>query len=127
MMKPIAFPIKRTDAGAHTESLDLPGPRIWTPKHLAEFLGVSVSWVYKRTQNDAEDPIPRVLGGAVCALIRTHRHFKNGCSASLAMPLTRVSMMNRVAAGIERGSQQPHQMPLVAVLRRDEGGGHSTG
>ncbi|MFL6213612.1 MAG: hypothetical protein ACJ74J_06915 [Blastocatellia bacterium] len=60
MMKPIAFPIKRTDAGAHTESLDLPGPRIWTPKHLADFLGVSVSWVYKRTEAAADDPIPRV-------------------------------------------------------------------
>jgi hypothetical protein len=62
-MSTIAFPIKRTDAGAHTPPpLDLPGPRIWTLKHLADFLGVSVSWVYKRTASDAEDPIPRVQG-----------------------------------------------------------------
>lgn len=62
-MGTVAFPIKRTAAGEpKQQSLDLPRPRIWTPKHLAEFLGVSVSWVYKRTQNEAEDPIPRVLG-----------------------------------------------------------------
>jgi hypothetical protein len=43
-------------------ALNLPGPRVWEPKHLAEFLGVSVSWVYKRTQKTAEAPIPRVPG-----------------------------------------------------------------
>ena len=43
-------------------TLNLPEPRVWEPKHLAEFLGVSVSWVYKRTQKTAEDPIPRVPG-----------------------------------------------------------------
>jgi hypothetical protein len=42
--------------------LNLPEPRIWTPHHLAEFLGVSTSWVLKRTQAKAEDPIPRVPG-----------------------------------------------------------------
>jgi predicted DNA-binding transcriptional regulator AlpA len=42
--------------------LNLPSPRIWTPQHLAEFLGMSKHWVYKRTQEDAEDPIPRVPG-----------------------------------------------------------------
>lgn len=62
-MKPIAFPIKRNDLGDHVASLlDLPTPRIWTPKHLAEFLRVSVYWVYKRTESSAEDPIPRVAG-----------------------------------------------------------------
>jgi hypothetical protein len=43
-------------------SLNLPPPRVWTPQHLAEFLGVSKSWVSKRTQAKAEDPIPRVPG-----------------------------------------------------------------
>jgi hypothetical protein len=43
-------------------ALNLPPPRVWGPKHLADFLGVSVSWVHKRTQANAEDPIPRVLG-----------------------------------------------------------------
>src|SRR5215470_17277334 len=42
--------------------LNLPTPRIWTPKHLAEFVSVSVSWVYKRTELRAADPIPRVPG-----------------------------------------------------------------
>ena len=42
--------------------LNLPAPRIWDGKRLAEFLGVSLSWVYKRTGEDAEDPIPRIPG-----------------------------------------------------------------
>lgn len=45
-----------------SEELSLPGPRVWTPKQLAEFLRVSVSWIYKRTEAGAEDPIPRVAG-----------------------------------------------------------------
>ena|ERR1051325_11486089 len=58
------IPIKRTDVvGTHVEPpLELPAPRVWTPKHLADFLGVSVSWVYKRTEAAADDPIPRVAG-----------------------------------------------------------------
>jgi hypothetical protein len=43
-------------------AMDLPEPRVWTPKHLADFLGVSVSWVHKRTMANAEDPIPRIKG-----------------------------------------------------------------
>jgi hypothetical protein len=43
-------------------ALNLPEPRIWTRRHLANFLGVSTSWVYKRTMANAEDPIPRVVG-----------------------------------------------------------------
>jgi hypothetical protein len=43
-------------------ALNLPGPRIWIPQNLADFLGVSVSWVHKRTMANAEDPIPRIKG-----------------------------------------------------------------
>ena len=46
----------------HLPKLGLPGPRIWKPKHLADFLGVSAHWVYKRTETNAEDPIPRIPG-----------------------------------------------------------------
>jgi len=56
------IPIKRADVAPIHPLLDLPEPRVWTPKHLAGFLGVSISWVYKRTQSDADDPIPRVGG-----------------------------------------------------------------
>ena len=42
--------------------LSLPGPRIWTPRELAVFLRVSVSWVHKRTKKNASDPPPRCLG-----------------------------------------------------------------
>jgi hypothetical protein len=42
--------------------LDLPPPRIWKAKDLANFLRVSMSWIYQRTKQDAEDPIPRVGG-----------------------------------------------------------------
>jgi hypothetical protein len=60
MSRAIAFPT-RHDASAEPP-LDLPGPRIWRPQDLASFLRVSLSWVYKRTQADAEDPIPRIPG-----------------------------------------------------------------
>ena len=61
-MSTIAFPIKPAPL-VHTEPLlELPGPRIWTLKHLADFLGVSASWVYQRTTASADDPIPRVAG-----------------------------------------------------------------
>jgi len=43
-------------------ALNLPEPRIWSRKHLMNFLGVSVSWVYQRTMKNAEDPIPRMVG-----------------------------------------------------------------
>ena len=56
--QPITFPIRRE---AETR-LDLPAPRIWTPKNLADFLGMSIHWVRKRTESKAEDPIPRVAG-----------------------------------------------------------------
>ena len=56
--EPIIFPTRHNEES----NLKLPEPRIWTPKHLAEFLGVSISWVYKRTEAAAEDPIPRAQG-----------------------------------------------------------------
>lgn len=54
--------VAHATSGESGATLDLPAPRIWQPKHLAEFLGVSVHWVYKRTETSAEDPIPRVAG-----------------------------------------------------------------
>jgi hypothetical protein len=43
-------------------ALNLPEPRVWSPQDLANFLGISKHWIYKRTQEDAEDPIPRIAG-----------------------------------------------------------------
>ena len=63
MSNAIAFPTKRDEASKQAlPMLDLPAPRIWTPKNLANFLGLSIHWVYKRTETSAEDPIPRVAG-----------------------------------------------------------------
>jgi hypothetical protein len=62
-MRTIASTIKRNDTGHHAVLLlDLPAPRVWKPKHLADFLGVSIYWVYKRTEAAAVDPIPRIPG-----------------------------------------------------------------
>ena len=54
--------IKMPNSQATKPALNLPEPRVWTPQHLADFLGVSVSWVHKRTMVKAEDPIPRIKG-----------------------------------------------------------------
>jgi hypothetical protein len=40
----------------------LPGPRIWTPVHLAQFFGFSIHWVYKVTSAKSSDPPPRCPG-----------------------------------------------------------------
>ena len=61
-MSALRMPTIDTAAANSSDELSLPGPRIWTPKQLAELLQVSVSWVYKRTESSAEDPIPRVAG-----------------------------------------------------------------
>lgn len=47
---------------ANPTSLQLPGPRIWTAKDLADFFGMTVFWVYKRTKEKAGDPPPRCPG-----------------------------------------------------------------
>lgn len=44
------------------QSINLPGPRIWKPEHLAAFFGFSVHWVYKLTRNGSPDPPPRCQG-----------------------------------------------------------------
>ena len=43
------------------ESLTTDRP-IWTPKDLADYLSLSVGWVYERTKPSAVDPIPRCPG-----------------------------------------------------------------
>jgi hypothetical protein len=62
MSTAIPFPAKQASSVERCEPLNLPGPRIWKPKNLADFLGFSVHSVYKRTASDAEDPIPRIPG-----------------------------------------------------------------
>jgi hypothetical protein len=47
---------------AELPQIELPPPRMWGPKELARFIRVSVHWVYKRTEREADDPIPRVHG-----------------------------------------------------------------
>jgi hypothetical protein len=54
--------VKMPSSQTAKPALNLPAPRVWTPQHLADFLGISVSWVHKRTQRKAEDPIPRIPG-----------------------------------------------------------------
>lgn len=54
--------LKMPSSQSAKPALNLHGPRIWTPQHLAEFLGVSTSWIYKRTMEGAENSIPRIQG-----------------------------------------------------------------
>lgn len=43
-------------------ALNLPEPRIWDAKRLADFLGLSVSWVRKQCEKNATHPLPRIKG-----------------------------------------------------------------
>lgn len=62
-MNTVPFPSRQSEASLRAmPALDLPGPRVWTPQNLADFLGLSIHWVYKRCEQKAEDPIPRVQG-----------------------------------------------------------------
>lgn len=54
--------LKMPGAQSVKPALNLPAPRVWAPKDLAAFLGVSIHWVYKRCETSAEDPIPRITG-----------------------------------------------------------------
>ena len=38
-------------------------PKLWTPEILASYLGVPVSWVYKRTRKNGPELIPHVKLG----------------------------------------------------------------
>lgn len=38
-------------------------PELWDVKRLSSFLGVSQDWIYRRTMEDAPDPIPHVKIG----------------------------------------------------------------
>jgi|GEM_PF-1427547 len=57
-----SFEVAQATSVEQASTLNLPAPRIWKPEHLAEFLSVSTSWIYKRTETSAADPIPRVAG-----------------------------------------------------------------
>jgi hypothetical protein len=54
--------LKMPNAQTSRPNLDLPVPRVWGPRDLAKFLGLSIHWVYKRCEAKAEDPIPRIPG-----------------------------------------------------------------
>lgn len=57
----IVYPIEQDEGRAPVQSkLELPPPRIWEPKHLAEFFGLSIHWVDKLMKSD--DPPPRCSG-----------------------------------------------------------------
>jgi len=57
----IAIPIRGEEDRAPVQSkIALPPPRIWEPKHLAEFFGFTVHWVDKLMKS--ADPPPRCSG-----------------------------------------------------------------
>lgn len=58
-------------------NLELPPPRIWKPKDIADFFGMSVSWVYKKTEAKADDPLPRIPGVKVIRCDTQSEAFQN--------------------------------------------------
>jgi hypothetical protein len=69
--------IKMPGAQCAMPALNLPEPRVWTPKHLAEFLSMSVSWVRERARPKAEDPIPRIAGLSRLRFDTASPHFQD--------------------------------------------------
>jgi hypothetical protein len=60
-MIPLAFQSK-SESKQFTNTLGLPGPRVWEVQQLADFLNVKPSWVYNRTKEKAANKIPRCPG-----------------------------------------------------------------
>ncbi|MGA9771049.1 MAG: hypothetical protein WBV94_18590 [Blastocatellia bacterium] len=60
-MSALAFQSK-SEPKQFTNTLRLPGPRVWEAKQLADFLKVKPSWVYNRTKGKAANKIPRCPG-----------------------------------------------------------------
>jgi len=48
---------------SNTVSTEKTRPKLWTPEDLAEYLGVPVSWIYKRCRKASSDSIPRIKLG----------------------------------------------------------------
>ncbi len=46
----------------NNQVLALPVNKLWTAQNLANYLGMSIHWVYKRTQQGTADPPPRCPG-----------------------------------------------------------------
>lgn len=76
------FPFQK-ERDRQKPALNLPPPRIWSLKDLAAFLGVSVSWCYKRTQESCEDRIPRIPGIGNLRFDTHHPDFQNWISRQL--------------------------------------------
>lgn len=57
---------------------DLKGkPKLWTPEVLADYLGVPVSWIYKRTRKkNAPEQIPHIKLGKYVRFDPSSRAFQ---------------------------------------------------
>lgn len=60
-MSALPFQIK-VESKQFSNTLGLPGPRVWEVKQLADFLHVQPSWVYNRTKEKAVNKIPHCPG-----------------------------------------------------------------
>jgi integrase len=91
--------------------LQLPPPRIWTRKHLREFLGVSNSWIYHRTRPDDADPIPRLTGSTRVRFDTWNEVFLQWMQRHLATPAFEPTTM-------EDTSQPPSPIRQMVTHRR---------
>jgi predicted DNA-binding transcriptional regulator AlpA len=80
-------------------------PKLWLPKTLADYLGVPVSWVYKRTKKkNPPEIIPHVKLGKYVRFDPESSAFRDWLAAHSSSPesLTAVPPESRVAGTTER-------------------------
>ena len=77
-----------------------PRPKLWLPEDLADYLGVPVGWIYKRTRKDGPEMIPHLKLGkylrfdpeslAFQEWLARHEAFSNNLTLSLPVNTVRI-------------------------------------
>jgi hypothetical protein len=72
-------------------------PKLWTPEVLADYLGVPVSWIYKRTRKNGPESIPHIKLGKYVRFDPESLPFRDWLVAHQATPKTMESALSENA------------------------------
>jgi hypothetical protein len=66
-------------------------PKLWTPQVLADYLGVPVGWIYKRTRKNGPEHIPHIKLGKYIRFDPQSITFQDWLNRHEAKPLSAIS------------------------------------
>ena len=73
-------------------------PKLWTPKVLADYLGVPVSWIYKRTRKNGPELIPHIKLGKYIRFDPESMTFQGWLNRHEAKPQSAMHQQNSAAS-----------------------------